>query len=407
MDQRAVAGDRLGADAGLARPEVAQRQRGAVLPAFGEVAALGQRVARFRQAGAPVPRRHAPEPGEAREIRHVATVEGPPPVPLPREAQHRVRPHRQAAVDRGREVDAQERQVGIGHGIDQVAHEAALGGGHVVVLAAERHHAVVDGQAREPGDPVGLQARAGHEPARAPRRSPGLDGDAAPVLADGVHGRAEHHRAAPRAQEVAHGGAHARVVDDARGGREQGAEPRDLGLAPPQLGRVERLDRDAVRPGVGPQRRQAREFARGRGDDELAAGLERDAVLGAEGDRGRRAAPAEVRLEAAGLVVDPGVDDAAVAAGLVAGGARLLFEHEHRRPRPAPREFERGGEPQDASADDADVVGHAPRGGFRPARAVWAVARPTRRRRPPARRGEPTAPSLQPQPVSCRPDIPR
>ena len=107
-------------------------------------------------------------------------------------------------------------------------------------------------------------------------------------------------------------------------------------------------------------RRQLRLVAR---DDQLAALLERDAVLLAVGVQVARALHAQPRLERAGRVVDAGVDHAAVAAGLVLGDLALALEHHHARVRAAPQELARDGEPEDAAAHDGDVAvgrpGHA------------------------------------------------
>ena len=91
---------------------------------------------------------------------------------------------------------------------------------------------------------------------------------------------------------------------------------------------------------------------------ELAARLVGDPVFVAESLGGLGATPAEVGLEAAGLVVDAGVDDAAVVPGLVAGEARLLLDQEHGGTRPDAAELERRRQPHDPAADDAEIVDH-------------------------------------------------
>ena len=60
---------------------------------------------------------------------------------------------------------------------------------------------------------------------------------------------------------------------------------------------------------------------------ELAADLDRDAVLFGEASHGRRSGRTELRLEAAGSVVQARMNNAGVVAGLMLGYARLLLQH--------------------------------------------------------------------------------
>ena len=91
-------------------------------------------------------------------------------------------------------------------------------------------------------------------------------------------------------------------------------------------------------------------------DDQLAAALGGDRVALAERVQLARAADAQLRLQRAGRVVDAGVDDAGVAAGLVAADLVLLVEHHDRGARVAAGELARGGQADDAGADDRDVA---------------------------------------------------
>ena len=65
--------------------------------------------------------------------------------------------------------------------------------------------------------------------------------------------------------------------------------------------------------------------------DDLAAALMRQSMLGAETIHRLAACDAVVGLERAGLVVESGVDHAAVVAGLVCGQVTLGLQH-HDRP---------------------------------------------------------------------------
>ena len=66
---------------------------------------------------------------------------------------------------------------------------------------------------------------------------------------------------------------------------------------------------------------------------------------------------AELGLQGARGVVDAGVDDAGVVAGLVEGDLRLAFEDEDARVRVAVQQLSGRRQAEDAGADDGDVPG--------------------------------------------------
>ena len=93
------------------------------------------------------------------------------------------------------------------------------------------------------------------------------------------------------------------------------------------------------------------------GDDELAALHVREVVLGAVGAEESDPTPAELGFQRSRRVVDPGVDDAAVTAGLVQSDVLLLLQDGDRGvgshlPQPACH-----GETEDPPAHDADALG--------------------------------------------------
>ena len=201
-------------------------------------------------------------------------------------------------------------------------------GTQLVVLAAERHDLQPRLDAAQPGDAIGLEAGAVDErAARAPGRAR-VSSTISPPLR-----RTRSTRAPSR--NLAAAGAHqlgehlhdARVVDDA-GLRD--VQPGDAGdvrleladlLGPEPPHAVE-----AVRAPAALELVERRQLASRRGDDDLAAALVRHAVLLAEAVHELAALDAVPRLQRARLVVEAGVDDAAVVAGLV-----------RRRARPRPR----------------------------------------------------------------------
>ena len=91
-------------------------------------------------------------------------------------------------------------------------------------------------------------------------------------------------------------------------------------------------------------------------DDDLAAALDGDAALLAVVVQARGALDAQPRLQRPGLVVDAGVDDAGVVAGLA--GAHLVggVDDGHAQRRTAREQLARAGQADDARPDDGEVV---------------------------------------------------
>ena len=101
---------------------------------------------------------------------------------------------------------------------------------------------------------------------------------------------------------------------------------------------------------------QPRQFVSVGSDDDFAAHFVGNSVLAAELDHGRRSGHAKPGLHGSRLVVDAGVNDAAVVAALVAGDAVFFFEEQQAQAGKAARNFERDPEPHHTTADDDDIV---------------------------------------------------
>ena len=101
--------------------------------------------------------------------------------------------------------------------------------------------------------------------------------------------------------------------------------------------------------------REGRKLGRVERDDELAGPLDRDAALVAVRLQVALALATEARLQRAGRVVQPGVEHAAVVAGLMARDVRLLLDERDAQVGVRLQEPERGRESEDPGADDADV----------------------------------------------------
>src|SRR5262249_46165814 len=143
--------------------------------------------------------------------------------------------------------------------------------------------------------------------------------------------RAEHldagrDRAAQLAHVIGQGRRDAPEVDDARVVDAQRGEPLAGGLAGGDLGPGEPPRPPPARLRAAAGLAEPLELGTLDGDDQLAAALVWNPAAGAVLVELARAFDAEPRLQRSGLVVDAGVDHAAVVRALVSGYPRLALE---------------------------------------------------------------------------------
>ena len=172
VGERAVAGERLAAHAGGAELDVGGRNSGKNRC----ISATNADLTRSRQTSpAPMRRFRAAsrqKPGQASTSATSRTRTSVRRVALPREGENGVRAGEDAAVDLPREMDAEERERRVGHGVDEPVDEAPRLGPEGVVVAPERDDPVVARRiSGQGGDAVGLEAGAGDDVAR--RHRPG------------------------------------------------------------------------------------------------------------------------------------------------------------------------------------------------------------------------------------------
>ena len=276
--------------------------------------------------------RHAPETGEGDRGGQVAQADVGVTVAFTCEGQDGVGAGVDSAGDAAGEVHSEERKAGIGHGVDQGAHQGGALGHEVIVFAAERDDHYVRGVTGHAGDAVAEQAGAVDERAGGKWSAWGLDHDFVGRAADvGGSGGSENGAAAGGYQFcifLAYDG----VVGDAGRGDHQGLQTDGVGLDLAQFfGADEAEAGQAVGFAALAEVFEAREFVGVGGDDDFATDLVGDGVFAAELDHGRGARHAEAGFQRAGLVVDAGVDDAAVVSALVAGDAVSLSRTRRRR----------------------------------------------------------------------------
>ena len=150
------------------------------------------------------------------------------------------------------------------------------------------------------------------------------------------------------------------------------AIPAACGSCSRSCSRIEPLEpREAVVASPAFELVEPRELTLRHGHDHLAATLVRDPVLRGEEEEGLPSRGAQPGLARTGFVVEAGVDDAAVVAGLVKGQA--LFRLEHQAAQPMIRgERARRGEADDSTAyhDDIERAAHRLILAYRPRNAL-------------------------------------
>ncbi len=262
-------------------------------------------------------------------------------------------------------MDAEERVRRVRDRVDQALDHVRGGLLDEEVVAGERHDPRIRLEARGACQAVRLQAGAGDDEVEGAgvlghlRLDPGHRERDPHFVAHGVEpGDLGVVLDAPAGGEhvVAERLGQGDEVDD-RGVRGvEGEDTADVGLDLAHLVPVEECD---VRHAVGARTLvdllQPVDLERGVGDDELAALVVGDAVDGGVLDEHLHTPPAQLRLEAARLVVEAGVHDAGVVAGLVGGQMRFLLEDGDGGLGFAEGELAGDGGADDASADDGDA----------------------------------------------------
>ncbi len=360
VDQPAVAAQRLRAHPGRRRHQVAGGDAGHEPRQAAGERVPGQRAPDLGGAGHQVLRGEPPQarPGEA--VRDVAHRHVRPGVALARQGEHGVRARVHVALDPAGQVHAEEREPRVRHGVDEAAHQLAGLRRELEVLAAERHDPGLGLEPAGARDPVGVQAGAHDQRVGLAVGAGGADLDAAGGArrvrhgARGEHLLAEQDPPARRLDVRGQRPADAGVVDDPGALHAQGRDRADVRLVLAGLLRGDPPGGDAVGHRAVGELLQAGHLGGGGGDDELAADVDRDALRPGVLRHRPGAGGGHRRLEAARGVVQAGVDDAGVAAGLVQGQAVLLLQH---RDLVAPGGQARGdGQPDDPGPDDDDVA---------------------------------------------------
>ena len=357
LEERAVAGHGLRADSGAAGREVLGADFGdEFLEGLGEEG-FTEGASAFVPDHGGVAAEEIPEAGEGEDFGGFAGVDVGLAVAFAGEGEDGIRAGFNAAVDEAGEVDAEEGEGGVGHGVNEVANEMEGFGGEFEIFAAEGDDADVVFCAGEGGDAVTEEAGAVDEVAGFEFSSGGFEDPAAEVVVDGcdagvfLEGAAEAFDLAD--ESVADG----LIIDDAFLRDAEGGEAGGVGFDFAELGGVEPLEAfEAVLLAADFEVTQALEFGFVGSDDDLAADVVGDGVLAAEFGHEPDSADGEAGFQRAGFVVEAAVEDTAVVRALVAAGGVFFFKDANGCTGLADEQFTGCGQADDTATDDDEVV---------------------------------------------------
>ena len=198
------------------------------------------------------------------------------------------------------------------------------------VLASEGNDPRIGCEPGRGGDPIGIQPRASDHRIDRDASGRGRDADARRAAAahrfSTLEGNTEAQLPACRHDVIGERAAYPWVVDDPRRLDIQRPHTSDVGLMFAGLLGREQLRRNTVGVRALGERGQAGNLGLVAGHDELAAVVVSDALLTRIGIHRGRPSDCHPRFEAAGGVIESGVHDAGVAAGLVLSQRRLLLQ---------------------------------------------------------------------------------
>src|SRR5258706_11872303 len=255
---------------------------------------------------------------------------------------------------------AEKRKLRIGDGIDQRPHQRRTLGDEMVVLTAKGNDSYIHYIGRcagHSGDAVAEQSGTVDEIRGGEYRAAGFHHDFTGEIAHAGDSGGSQNRSTLGADQLGIFLANGGEIGDARGGHDQRAQTAGVRLDFVQLIGTDKAEtRESVGLAPAPQFFQARNFLCARGYDDFAADLVRQAMRAAEFDHGARALDAELRFQRSGLVINAGVNDAAVVAALMPAHAVFFLEQQQAKAGESLRDLKGDGETDNTSADDEDIV---------------------------------------------------
>ncbi len=228
-------------------------------------------------------------------------------------------------VDRSREVNAEERKGRVGDRINERAAERGPALGQVVVLAAERDDAEPRVRSGETRDAVRVETAAIDHVWRFERAGVGRESNTVRSLLDLHHSGVRLNIA----DQICEACANAPEVDDAGVFHVNRGYAGAVRLEAAEVVGADPFAVHAVAASALEEIVQARQLALVDRHDDLPAPLPGNAVVVAELLHLPPAGDARLRLQRVGSVVDPGVEHAGIAAGLMLRHSAFFLQDEH------------------------------------------------------------------------------
>jgi len=357
LEERAIAGHSLGADAGTANGEVLGADGGdEFLEGFGEEG-FAERSAPFFPRHQGVAAEEIPEAGEAEDFGGLERMDVGFAVAFAGERKNGIWAGFDSAVDEAGEVDAEEGEGGVGHGVDEVTDEVARFGGEFEILSTERDDADIVFGSSEGGDAVTEKTGAVDEVGAFKFPCGGFKDPTAEVVMDSENACAGLKSSAEALDFANEGVTDRLVIDDAFLWNAQCCEAGGMGFDFAELLSAKPLEAfEAVLGSTRFEFAKATDFGFVCGDDDFSADFVGDPVFAAEIRHQTDSAHGKAGLQRAGLVIEAAVEDTAVVRALVAAGAVFFFKDADRRSGFAEKQLAGDGEAYDAAPDDKMVM---------------------------------------------------
>ena len=268
---------------------------------------------------AKMPRGDFPEAGECKHFGRVTQTEVDSSVTLAFPALHCVGANGDRTVEHPGQVYSEEWQSRVGNGIDQVSNHAVELGAEPVVFPAVRDDPESCVKSLHGGEPVGHQAGTDKQLIRPERIRSGVNEYFLTAFCDPGHPGAHAGGASAPPELLQHDVTDAGKIHDAGFPDQESAGAGYIRLDFLQFAGTEKLGVESVFTALCEQAVHSLQFNFVGGDQQFSGLFAWNAIVTAKLVSGSCTLLAELRLEASGFVVNAGMDDAAIATGLVPG----------------------------------------------------------------------------------------
>jgi len=284
-------------------------------------------VFQLTQCGAGVFFQKPIEAGKREGLPRIAQGDVGAAVALALEGEHGIRPGFNAATDHARKMHAEKWQRGIGNGINQMPDEMFTSGRQFPIIAAKRNDAGGGVQAGGLGHAVAVQAGAVDDKVGLDLALRGADDLPSAAGANAKRGGVGADLVPNGEDQFRHLPHDSRIVDDALLWHAQSGESGRVGFDLPNCGALEPLQAtQSIGGATGLQLTQPHDLGLVDRKDDLPANIVRYPVLAAERHHFPDSLHGQPRLERAGLVVEPAVQNPGVVTTLVTASGGILLQ---------------------------------------------------------------------------------